>query len=257
MSANSCLVAEYACFVDPLCRQCLDMVHSAVDGNGTKAHAFNAPACTAASNSALLNDFVNLCGESFPRCTFFTQRCASMPECALCLAKLGTGDGADAARRCHGSDKSVQILDESVFTCFNSNNVACNYWRQRCAHNSNCSACLVEMGNGVIARNIVADWSTPACQMAATDEKATFYLTAMVIGCPGISTCRNAITNCIFSYGDKCLGCLNGSAPTIQAAYCTALSDHYFFETACQSCPSSVYEGPPLSIVNSVRSLRL
>ena len=246
MSANSCLVAEYACFVDRDCKECLNTLHtSAMDGNGTKITAFNTRSC-AATSQGLLDDFVAFCGESFPRCSLFKQRCASLPECLSCLDTLSNGDGAKAARLCRGTQMQASALDGVVSTCFNSNTVACDFWGQRCADNSNCSACLERLSNGVSARLITADWSTSACQAAAADSVATQYLKSMAIGCPSTSTCQIAITNCVYGYGDTCLACLNGSAPTSDAAYCSALSQHYYFETVCQECPTSVH------IINAV-----
>ena len=81
MAVSTCLLAEYVCFADTNCRQCLAAVHAAAaaadDGNtsnGTKAAALRTPACTAltATNTALLNALGHSCGGSsfFPACTF-------------------------------------------------------------------------------------------------------------------------------------------------------------------------------------------
>jgi serine/threonine protein kinase len=248
MIVDACLVHEYACFVDPDCRQCFAALLAAAadsdDGssNGTKVAAFRSPACTATSPT-LRQDLANHCGEQFPACTSIKQRCASLPECASCLAMLGDGDGAEAARQCRGSTQpSAVALDIVVSHCIGSNAVACDFWRQRCADNANCAACLANMGNGDSLSASVADWSTPACQQAVADDFfAPLYLNAIGGGCPGISTCRFTVTDCVVNAGDVCLACLNGSASPRQAPLCAPLSQGYSFDTACQPCSSSVH----------------
>ena len=97
MVASVCLVAEYECFVDVNCRQCLAAVHAAANddnvSNHTKAAALHSPACTATS-SDLLSDIARSCSQSFPGCTFYKQQCFSSPECGACLATLASGNGA-------------------------------------------------------------------------------------------------------------------------------------------------------------------
>ena len=57
--------------------------------------------------------------------------------------------GAVAARQCSGSTQpSALALDSVVDNCIASDAAACIYWRQRCADNVNCSACLAVMVNG-------------------------------------------------------------------------------------------------------------
>jgi hypothetical protein len=246
MYSSTCLVAEYACFVEPHCRQCLDRLHaaSADDGhNGTKAAVLQSLACTATS-PALFSDLTNNCGGgSFPTCTLYKHQCARLTECASCLAMLVAGNGAVAAQKCPGgsTQPSALALDHAVVYCIDSNAVACDFWRQRCANNVDCDSCLVGMGNGDNARAIAADWSTAACQRAAHDHLTAFYLTAIAHGCPGISACREAITHCVLSKGDSCITCLNGSAPHTQAAYCTRLLQEWFLDTACQPCSATVH----------------
>jgi hypothetical protein len=99
--------------------------------------------------------------------------------------------------------------------------------RQRCADNVNCGECPDGIGNGNIARVFAAEWSAPGCQRAMQDFFALHYLYAISRGCLGISKCRNAVTNCLFQYGEPCIACINGLAP------------------ANSSCP--LYVDPPLA----------
>ena len=243
MTMDDCLDNEYACFVDPDCRQCVAALLTTAnnDGrNGTKGDVVRSPACTATS-PVVVQGLVNYCGEQFPACTLLKQQCTSLAECAPCLATLGAGDGAAAARQCRGSTRpSAVAIDLVVSHCMGSNAVACAFWRQRCADNTDCDACLADMGNG--DRAVVADWSTRACQRAlAHDFFAPLYLNAIGGGCPGISTCRFAVTDCVVNSGDVCLACLNGSASPSQDTLCSSLSQSYSFGTACQPCPASVH----------------
>ena len=165
-----CLVAEYTCFVDPDCQQCVAAVYAATgsDGsNNTKAEIFRGPQCTAA-NSKLLHNVESLCGgTTFPQCTYHKGQCASLPECETCLARLSAGEGEEAARQCPGSTRSSALaIDKVVSTCIGRSAAACDFWRQRCANNVDCSNCLEDMGNGVSVRAIANDWSSPACQRA-------------------------------------------------------------------------------------------
>jgi hypothetical protein len=216
---------RYACFVDPFCLECVTAMYSAIDGrgNGTKADAFRSPACTA-TTPFLLNSMADTCLTSFPSCTMHKQRCASSSECASCLATLGAGDGAGAARQCRGSTQpSATVVDSVVDYCINSDAVACDFWRQRCADNVNCGECLDGIGNGNIARVFAAEWSAPSCQRAMQDFFALHYLYAISRGCPGISKCRNAVTNCLFQYGEPCIACINGLLPANSS--CSAYVD--------------------------------
>jgi hypothetical protein len=252
MVVSNCLVAEYACFADPNCRQCLAAVyaaaaaHDANTSNGTKAAALRSPACTVltATSPALLYALTNGCagGSVFPGCTNHKQQCASLPECASCLATLDSGNGADAARQCPGSmQPSSLALDNVVSHCIYSNTAACDFWGQRCADNAICSACLAVMGNGDSLGALASDWSTPACQRAAQDYFASHYLQSIVLGCPGISACWRTVTVCVIRYGSDCIACINGSAPPSQVAFCSELLQEYSLDTECQPCPTSVH----------------
>jgi hypothetical protein len=252
MAVSYCILAEYACFADPNCRQCLAAVIAAATdaddantSNGTKAAALRSPACTVltATNPALLNTLINVCGgSSFPVCTFYKQQCASMPDCASCLATLDSGDGAETARQCPGSTQPSSLaLDNVVKECISSNTAACDFWRQRCADNAICSACLAVMSNGDSLGAAASDWSTPACQRAAQDVFASDYLQAITIGCPGISACRRTVVDCVATYGNDCTACINGSAAPSQVTFCSQLSEENSFDTACQPCAASVH----------------
>jgi hypothetical protein len=254
MVVSTCLVPEYVCYLDPSCRQCLAALHAAInngnedsdgDKGAPKADAFRSRACTD-TNPALLNDLVGNC--LLPRCTFAKQQCASSGECAACMTTLdssdgGGGGGAQSARQCPQSQSSGLAVDTVVFYCSHNTEAACGFWRQRCADNVNCGACLASMGNGDNARAIAADWSKPDCQRALRDGLALTYIGVVTTGCPGISTCRTVVTNCISnpSYSDLCIACINGSAPPSQAALCDDLSLRFSFDAACRPCPASVH----------------
>ena len=112
------LEPRYACFVDSDCRQCLASLFTAAanhGSNGTKAAAFRSRACTATSPT-LLNDMQNECGGqgSFPTCSSVKQSCTSLPECEVCLATFMAGNGAEAARQCHGATQPWALALQSV-----------------------------------------------------------------------------------------------------------------------------------------------
>ena len=179
MWVGTCAVAEYACFVDPACQQCLAAVYSsyaatadvAVGGgnsssssSGSKGDAFRSPSCTTTS-PALLSDVNGNCGgDTLPQCTLYKHSCASNPECAPCLDALGAGDGAEAARRCPATQPTANEIEGLVGSCSGSSTTLCGFWQQRCADDEDCSACLAVMGNGDSLRAIAADWSSPACR---------------------------------------------------------------------------------------------
>jgi hypothetical protein len=252
MYVDACLANEYACFVDTNCRQCFAAVRAAAsvddDNNNTsdtKADALRSPACTA-TNPTMLIDLTNTCGgQTFPACTFYKQQCTSSPECASCLAALLARDGAGAARQCPGTQPSGFALDTVVDNCVGKDAAACDFWRQRCANNGHCGGCLASMDtttgdDGV--RAIAADWSTPTCQRATNDFFALSLSLAVAHWCTGISSCRNAITNCGFAHGAACVACFNGSSssPT-QATFCSELSQQFSLDAFCQPCPASVH----------------
>jgi hypothetical protein len=246
MVVSRCLAAEYACFVTPSCRQCFAALITAAasnDGNnGTKADVLRSPACTDTS-PALLDDLAGNCGAgqgSFPVCTFVKQQCASLPECASCMATLGVGDGVGAAQQCPGSTQSGIGLDRVVSTCMASNAAACDFLSQRCSGNEDCNTCLAGMGNGDSAGALAADWSTPACQKAMQNSIATSYLTYSSNACPNISACRIAVFKCVLRYGETCLSCINRSAPLAVTATCSLVLQQYTLDTVCQPCPASV-----------------
>jgi hypothetical protein len=256
MVVDDCLVPEYACFADYNCRNCLAALHVAANNNnnnnngsdaGAKKVALLSSACNA-TPPVLLNNLMGGCGgRSFPECTLVKLGCSTLPECASCLTTLGSGDGAGAARQCPGfmSVSSVR-MDNYVEDCFDNSAVACNFWRQRCADDVACSACISGMDNDDSSSAIAIDWSSPACRSVVQPNNAgslfaATYLTAIAIGCPGISACRNAVTNCVMSYGDKCISCFNGSALPSQATFCSELSISFSIDTACQPCPVPVH----------------
>jgi hypothetical protein len=243
MVMDYCTVPEYKCFVDNDCRQCLSTLIAAVhDGSDTKVNALRSPACVATSRS-LLNDLANQC-EPFPTCTFYKNECTSSPECSLCMATVHVGDGEGAARQCPVSTRpSAVAVNNVVNFCTDNNAAACDFWHQRCADDVNCSACLADMqGNVDSTREIAADWSTAACRRTLQDSVAVSYLNAMTSGCPDISACRLAISNCIIYNGDVCISCLNGSAPPDKlTTSCSQLLQQFSYDTACQPCPAAVH----------------
>jgi len=220
MAVGPCLIAEYACFVDRQCRQCLEAVRAVgrpstvVFSNSTKTDAFHSSECTA-TDPDLLIDLTNECaGTSFPHCTFYKQQCASVSECASCLAKLVAGDGALAARQCSGFDLAARTLLNTVNLCVESDAAACSFWRQRCVDDANCGACLACMGESNSLSDIAADWSTPACHTAIQNNGLTVqYLESISRACTGINACRKGMTACVDVNGDGCIACVNGSAP--------------------------------------------
>jgi hypothetical protein len=120
-------------------------------------------------------------------------------------------------------------LDNVVAGCIDSDAAACDF-------------CLAGMSNGDSARAIGADWSAPACQSAGQFGLAAKYLDEITTACPYISACRHSVTDCIFSFGTRCLVCINGSTlQPIQAAFCSELSLSYSFDHQCQPCPASVH----------------
>ena len=210
------------------------------DGKGNKTEAVRSLVThAAATGSALLNDLLANCmAGSFPVCTFYKQQCSNSSECLSCLEKLGSGDGATAARQCRGVTATAWLLDNIMNFCTSTSALACSFWSQRCADNpDSCGACLADMGEGQSALAAAADWSTLACQRARQDFNAVNYIQAITAACPGISLCRQAVANCI-SDSDACNSCLNGSS---QATICSSLLQGYSFATVCQPCPESVH----------------
>ena len=106
-------------------------------------------------------------------------------------------------------------MDNFVNYCTDGNAAACAFWRQRCADNLDCGACLAGMGDDDNLRAMAADWSTPACKRILGllyEGVAPFYLLSITTACPGSSACRYTVTNCVMQYGDLCVACINGSA---------------------------------------------
>jgi hypothetical protein len=247
IAASTCLAVEYVCFADSRnCRECLASLYDATAVHGSdssKAAALRSPACIS-TNATLLNELLTYCGgESFPDCSYYKQQCALSTECATCLTALGTGDGVGAARQCRGSIQSSALtMDSVVSSCMDSNAAACDFWRQRCADDVKCGACLAGIGNGNNAREIVASWwSTPACQRVAQDLFAVNYVNSITKGCPDISACRAAVSNCVIDYGEDCIACINGSEPPSPTTSCSHLLQLYSLDTECQPCPASVH----------------
>jgi hypothetical protein len=246
MAVSLCLAAEFTCFVDEDCQQCLSSLYdvAAADhgSDSSKAAAFRSPACTS-TNASLLDDLLTYCGvESFPDCSFFKQQCALSTECATCLTALGTGDGAGAARQCRGSTSSSAIaMDHVVLSCMARDAAACDFWRQRCADNAKCLDCLAVMGNSENVRQIADEFSSTSCQRAASDGAALDYVNAITKGCPDISACRTAVSDCVIDFGDDCVACINGSALPTHATQCAQLLQLYSLDTECQLCPASVH----------------
>jgi hypothetical protein len=213
MSLSHCAFAEYTCFVDNDCRQCLDAVHAASESGDTYAEALSSPACSALilTNPALLNHLAQFCKSTMPLCSMYKRECSSSSGCASCLDALNGGDGMVAALQCRGTQQSALTLDNLVKNCYGSNPVACSFWHQRCADKADCGPCLALMGNGDSARAIATDWSAPDCQRV--DSYSRTYLINIANECPSMSTCRSSIADCVSLEGEACLACLNGSAP--------------------------------------------
>jgi hypothetical protein len=240
MAVGNCLVAEYACFADPDCQTCLTALYAAPgNGTSTKTDVFRSAACTT-TIPQLLQDLTSAC-TSFPRCTFAKTQCSEFPTCVHCTNTLSDGGGAEAARQCHGPSVAMvaTAMDNFVNACFDSNSIACEFYIQRCADNVNCSACLGAVSNGESAQAIAAEWSAPSCQRAIHDPIAMSYLQYLAV-CPDIGSCRVTISNCVGSYGNLCVSCIDGSAPASDAATCLLLLQQYDVGGACQPCPSSV-----------------
>jgi hypothetical protein len=241
---GACIVSEYACFVDEDCRHCLSAVYAANDNestNSTKAAAFRSRACSTVSSTQLANLMSN-CAGAFPECTLSKHQCTSLPSCASCLATLGSADGSKAARQCAGTTSSALALDAVVGNCVDKDAVACDYFLQRCADNSDCSACLAGMGNDNNARANAEGMSTPPCQRALQDGNAIQYLSAISSSCSGVSRCRNVVVACFLEFGEVCTPCVDGTASVAdQASNCTLLSEQYAFDSACQPCSASVH----------------
>jgi hypothetical protein len=247
MVAGQCIELQYECFVDPQCRQCLEALLSS--GTFNKTEVFESPACVAAAKQPQLHRVALSC-VSFPVCTMVKHSCVvGSQECGQCLATLNNGDVAQAAQQCSGSSPSALALSSVVASCVDRNAVACTFWRQRCADNANCAACFAATGmNGDSLGAIAADWSSPPCQRAVRDNDTSTlnYMMQVAIGCPTISLCRQTVANCVKSFGEYCVACLNGSAPLVSnntdaGTGCAAIFQAFDIDEACQSCHESVY----------------
>jgi hypothetical protein len=242
MVMTVCLVSEYLCFLDSNCRSCLAAMFAVnITGNITKADVLRSPACTATSFYLLIGLQNGCGGESFPTCSFYKQQCAASPECAACMGTLGAGDGAEAARQCPGeSALPIRLLANVVNDCLYDSDVACSVWRQRCADNADCATCLGGMSNGDSLRAIATGWSTDACQRASQDPYTADYLLNIANQCPGISTCRIAVTNCVLGSNDgfTCISCINGSG---SADTCYDVLQSLSLGSQCQPCSNSVH----------------
>ena len=108
-------------------------------------------------------------------------------------------------------------MDNVVSNCMSGTPAACSFWQQRCADNDNCSACMAGIDGGDNARTIALSWTTPSCQMVlGGDSNAAHYTLNIAMGCPGITACRSAVSECVHGYGDACIACVNGSAPPVK-----------------------------------------
>jgi serine/threonine protein kinase len=247
MPIGPCVVAEYACFVDPNCRQCLSGLfhvvnisanHSSTNAE-TKSAVLRSPSCVAMDPAGELVANLLPC-YFFPTCTYYKQQCIGVAECAQCLAKLVVGDGADAARQCSQKDASQEALDNVVGACVAGDEAVCGFAEQRCAQNANCSACLAGMSNSNTGVDIVNDFSSASCIKAMQDSYASAYLLTISQGCPGISHCRATVSACLLGSNhrkDLCGPCVDGSAPAADAAICSAILQG----VSCDPCPASVH----------------
>lgn len=198
-----------------------------------------------------LQDLSTYCAAGFPTCTFSKQQCGNLPECLRCLAALSTGDGIGAVHQCPGTTTSALYLDNAVMTCSHSDALVCMYWGQRCAANDNCKDCLAVMGHAQGAFAAAADWSTPPCQRAMLDTYAATYVQAMTYACPGVSSCRRAVANCVRTQSE-CILCLTGPVPPGQSAFCSLLLPQFSIDIVCQPCPNSVHTITVLVLITTV-----
>jgi hypothetical protein len=234
------------------CLECLQDVFGFNDNVTKSRSAMRSRACmsTIVGDPSWFNNlptggFLNDC-VSFPMCSTLKLQCIEdTTGCAACLETLERGDGAGAALQCseRANPISAGILDDVMDWCSAGTSVACSYWQQRCADNSDCTSCLEEMGNGDSAQAIVADYTTESCVIAAAGQIG--YLDEIAHSCSNIGACRRAVSQCVFQYPTykscSCATCLASNASGSLPDCCQEVLQNYHFDVVCQPCPESVY----------------
>lgn len=236
LAVNNCLLAEYACFVDHDCRECLAALYS--ETNTTKLDVLESSVCIS-TDPTLLKALSTRCS-AFPTCSYSKQRCHNTPNCTQCLDTICAGEGAMSAQECPSAVPSGEAIDNFVSHCFYYSSVACEFFQQRCASNADCLRCLARLHSGCdqTAMAMVSEWSTPACQRATLNPETMRYLRSIAHTCPHITDGQIAITDCVATYPTVCIPCLNGSNefPDI----CPIISQYYLMWAAF-TYPESVH----------------
>jgi hypothetical protein len=116
---DPCFAAEYDCFANPPCGECLTALYTNSD---SVAAAFASPPCVATGMANLGIIAASQCFP-FPMCTFGRLQCARDPACSSCFAVLQAGDGAGAAQQC-AAEESAGLLDSTVLGCVFGNSLS-------------------------------------------------------------------------------------------------------------------------------------
>eukprot|EP00035_Acanthoeca_spectabilis_P032332 m.18321 g.18321 ORF g.18321 m.18321 type:complete len:1119 (-) comp5301_c0_seq1:24-3380(-) len=239
---TACMVNEYACFIDELCRQCLSAVYSTPL---TPRIQLTSAACRVAINSSSLSVLTELAASScamFPKCNFAKDQCENTPHCQSCLTTLKTAGSVAATTQCPNGTAAVQ-LDLVVEGCTAYTSMVCSYWKNRCYQNGLCEACLAAMDGGSSKESIVQGSLSQACASMFQNRRATFLLQQIFFDCPSqvLNPCLGTIGGCVL-YDPLCASCLDHTAAPTDATACElALSANGFgVDAACLPCDSSV-----------------
>ena len=217
---DSCAQAFLRCFVDEICRTCMDALFHR-ENTITKHDALKSSACNAIvgyDDDDIVPNLIDTC-TLFPKCTYYKYLCNMSSECASCLDVFNGGNGAGAARQCPAASTSGELLDSAMLNghsrCADSTATACDFALQRCADAADCYNCLTAMSSDGSAEGVIRDWSSPSCSKLAASTLGSdmLYMQSVITLCPNFGNCQKAVSVCLLyetsGAPQNCLSCIN------------------------------------------------
>lgn len=246
MLTSDCLMAEYYCFENETCRDCLYELFSVPyedDTNNASNHRAtilnSSRQCADIKSSALINQVATEC-YLFTGCTFAKKQCMNSTECNSCLATLRDGDGAAASQQC-STEPQALLFRRVVHFCMSSSSVGCAAFNQMCDADPACQPCFQSVVDHQSANSIARAFVGEECKPYLQDMPTVNLFNAVWNTCPNI-LCFRAAVECMY-FDKRCIECLaNDTYLANNPMTCANLtSTQYNLDVLCRPCPDSVF----------------
>jgi hypothetical protein len=248
LTISYCPTIELHCFMqNSSCRECLEAVITRGDVDGGTAAVLRSPSCRAVpeTTAELLayGESPTLTCFFFPTCSYAKLKCSENATCSACWTTLIGGDAALAAQQC-AVGPAAYLLDRLVTNCVQSNLLSCDFWRQRCFDDTDCSQCFAALDEGRSVPALVSGALSADCADAHTIRSAYEPLGNFFASCPSeiVNECLGETFFCVFFNFPLCADCLSNvtleATPTCQAV----LNESGFGVTSsCRECSAEIH----------------